>query len=498
MEFLKGETRRLRSRKITQETATKFGYVHALDSKKNVVQVAPYYDESGRLVAQKVRTQDKDFYIVGDIKQALPFGAKLWPKTGRKIVVTEGEIDAMSMSQAQGNAYPVVSIASGAGPQLKKYMAHHRDYFRGFDEVVLMFDQDEVGQRAAQVAAAVLGYDKAKIATLPLKDANDMLVAGRTKELVDAVWRAEPYAPEGIVDLATLKQEIKERPKEGLSWCFKSLTDLTYGKRPGELYAVGAGTGIGKTDFMTQDMRHMVEVHGEKIGVFALEQNPKETGLRLVGKFAERPLHIPDSWSDELFDETWDRWIKSGQIFLYNSFGVNTWASVRDRIKFLAHAHDVKHFYLDHLTAIAASVDTDERKALDNIMAELGSLVKELDCTVVFVSHLATPEGKPHEEGGRVAIRHFRGSRAIGFWSHYMFGLERDQQHEDERVRKTTTFRVLKDRHTGRATGEVFHLGYDQETGMLFETEAPEAASDYGFEPVNDPLADREEVTADF
>ncbi|MDQ0392637.1 hypothetical protein [Labrys monachus] len=62
---------------------------------------------------------------------------------------------------------------------------------------------------------------------------------------------------------------------------------------------------------------------------------------------------------------------------------------------------------------------------------------------------------------------------AIGFWCHYMFGLERDQQHEDERWRSITVFRVLKDRYTGRATGEVIYLGYDRDTGTLFETEAP-------------------------
>jgi twinkle protein len=55
-----------------------------------------------------------------------------------------------------------------------------------------------------------------------------------------------------------------------------------------------------------------------------------------------------------------------------------------------------------------------------------------------------------------------------------MFGLERDQQHEDERWRSITTFRVLKDRYTGRATGEVIHLGYDRDSGKLFETTPPE------------------------
>jgi twinkle protein len=91
---------------------------------------------------------------------------------------------------------------------------------------------------------------------------------------------------------------------------------------------------------------------------------------------------------------------------------------------------------------------------------------------LIFISHLATPEGKPHEEGGRVTIRQFRGSRAIGFWSHFMFGLERNQQAEDETERRTTILRCLKDRVTGKGTGKTLPLVYDQETGLLSEGDA--------------------------
>jgi twinkle protein len=154
---------------------------------------------------------------------------------------------------------------------------------------------------------------------------------------------------------------------------------------------------------------------------------------------------------------------------------------VKEKMEYLHHAHGVQYFFLDHLTALAAWQD-DERKALEVIMSEMAMLSKKLPCTILFISHLATPEGKSHEEGGRVTIRHFKGSRSIGYWSHYMFALERNQQDENERSRQTTTFRVLKDRYTGRATGELFYFGYDHDTGMLYETGAASLAEDHGFE----------------
>ena len=477
--LLSGEIRGLRSRKITDETCRHFGYMCGTYQGRSV-QIAPYYDADGVMVAQKIRTKDKQFRFVGETEKALPFGSQAFPKSGKMIVVTEGEIDAMAMSQVQGNKWPVVSISSGAGPQIKKYMANHRAYFSNFDRVILMFDMDEPGRKAVRDAAAVLGGN-VHIAELPLKDAGEMLVAGRVEELVNAMWRATPYRPEGIVDISTLKEAVMKEPELGLSWPFERLTDLTYGIRTGEIYAFGAGTGIGKTDLFTQTIQHLVSSHGEKCGVFSLEQSVTETATRIVGKLAKRPFHIPDgSWDKADLEKAWDSLNGTGKVFLYDSFGNNDWDIIKEKIEYLHHAEGVKYFFLDHLTALAAWQD-DERKALEKIMSEMGGIVKKLNATIFLISHLATPEGKPHEEGGRVMIRHFKGSRSIGFWCHYIFGLERDQQSDSPAVRMTTTFRVLKDRYTGRATGELFYIGYDHETGMLYETVSPLEGARAGF-----------------
>ena len=70
-------------------------------------------------------------------------------------------------------------------------------------------------------------------------------------------------------------------------------------------------------------------------------------------------------------------------------------------------------------------------------------------------------------------IRHFYGASAIGFWSHFMFGLERDQQSDDPDKQNLTTFRCLKDRYTGGATGKVIHYNYDHHEGRLVACDAP-------------------------
>ena len=59
-----------------------------------------------------------------------------------------------------------------------------------------------------------------------------------------------------------------------------------------------------------------------------------------------------------------------------------------------------------------------------------------------------------------------------------MFGIERNTQAEDTDDRHSTTFRVLKDRYTGQATGNVISLHYDEATGLISE-ETPE---EFGFD----------------
>jgi len=155
----------------------------------------------------------------------------------------------------------------------------------------------------------------------------------------------------------------------------------------------------------------------------------------------------------------------TNQLHLYDHFGSCEGGVVKERIRYLAHARGVRLFYLDHVTALAAAFD-EERTGLEKMIPELSRLMKELDGWMLFVSHLATPEGKSHEEGGRVMAKHFKVSRAIMQWAHFMFALKRDSQGEDSNI---TTVRVLKDRYTGRSNGLTFPITYDGSTGLLRE-----------------------------
>ena len=429
----------------------------------------PYTDKDGTVIAFKRRKADKQFFAEGNIKDAVLFGQQLFNKGGKYITIVEGEFDALAAYQMLGNKYPVVSVKLGAQSALKDCKTAF-DWLDSFDNVVIAFDNDEPGKKAAAEIAELFGT-KAK--TLKgndeYKDACDWLKARQEAKWIDKWWSAEEYKPEGVVTVSDIRQRLLEPPVPGVPWAFDTLTKLTYGRRKGELYAFGAGVGVGKTDVFTQQIAYDIDTLGVKVGVIYLEQNVVETAQRVMGKLDKRLYHVPDAqWTREQYESSIDRLTNKEQLFMFEHFGAMSWSVIKNIIRFFNKAYDIEHIYLDHLTALSAN-EQDERRALDGIMAEMASLAQELGVVIHFISHLTTPDGKPHEEGGRVMEKHFTGSRAIARWSHYMFGLERDKQAEDKEQRQTTTFRVLKDRFTGRATAAKFGLHYNQNNGILTE-----------------------------
>ena len=471
-EFLAGEVQALPSRGLNEETCQKFNYkVGTFNGRP--VQIADYRNADGELVAQKWRDREKNFGIIGDGRDMPLYGQHLWPSNGRRVVITEGEIDALSVAQACGLSWPVVSLPNGA-PSAKKAIQRALEWLCGYEQVVLCFDMDEPGRKAAVECAAVLPPGKAFIAETSEKDANAMLKAGKVKELASALWNARAYRPDGIVTLAELHDRMRETPKMGWAYPWEGLSKALYGRHPGQVIGLGAGTSVGKSDMFCEMVAHDVGL-GLKVGVLFLEQDVADTGRRIAGKIASKRFFIDDgTWTQEELDDTLNALEASNQLFLYDNFGAMEWDTIKSRIRYMVTSLGVQTVYLDHLTALAAAED-DERKALEKIMAEAASLAKALNFVLHFISHLSTPEGKGHEEGARVQIKQFKGSRAIGFWSHVLLGLERDQQADDEETRSVTTLRVLKDRLTGGATGMTWGMTYDRATGRLIEGPSFEA-----------------------
>lgn len=468
-DLVTGQFKDLAARGIREDTCRKFGYMVGR-FRGTPVQLAPYRNKKSKVVAQKLRFKDKDEGMpwVGNNKQAWQlFGQHLWGSGGRRVVITEGEIDCLTVSQLQDNKWPVVSLINGADGAAKD-VSRNAAWLESFDEIVLMFDNDEAGERATDEAALALKPGKVKVARLPLKDANDMLQAGKGADVIRSIWNAQAYRPDGIKEVDDLIEDACAPVEWGIQWPWPTLHQATYGIRMTELYAFGGGVGCGKTEVFKELITHLSLELGHQVGVLMLEEPPRHTLKVLAGKVANKRFHVPgvEYEQQELRDALEPL---RGKISLYDHFGAKDWDTIKGQIAFMVQAMGIKFIFLDHLTALVAGVD-DERRSLDKIMEEMASLAQRLNCAIFFISHLTTPKGTPHEEGGRVHEKDFTGSRAIARWSHFMFGIERNKQEPDT----PSTLRILKDRYTGDGNGVTFGLRWDRVTGRLEECELAE------------------------
>lgn len=481
--LIEGQYSALPARGITEETCKVMGYKVG-EFAGETVHIAEYHDKDGHTVAQKLRFANKDFKFIGAPKEAHLFGFKAWRNGGKRVVITEGEVDALSVCQALGNKWPVLSVPNGA-QGAKDALKKHIDYLEGFSEIILFFDDDAAGNGATEQCVDLFTPGKVKVAKVPgYKDANEVLMAGHADKLVEAVWNAKSYRPDGIMTLQEVLKDGVKPPEMGLPWFSPTLTKLTYGRRYGEMYVFGAGTGVGKTEWLFQQATMDACVLNEPIGVFFLESDPEtDTVPRLLGKLVGKQLHLPKDeagWTDDDMQAAVKK-AETAKVFMYSSHGTRDWDTIRRQIRYLRFQEGVRIIYLDNLTSLIEHGSEDEQTQVSRIMAEIAQSVQELGIILHLVTHLATPDKDKasHEEGGRVMLKHFRGSRAIGYWAHYAFGLERDTQADNEEDRKKTTFRILKARKAGRAVGKVIDFTYDEASGSLVE--AQELAQSYGF-----------------
>lgn len=476
--FLKGRSTAVTDRKLTQKTCAKYRY-NTGTFKGRQVQIATYRDLDGNPVFQKIRYSDeKDFFIIGTYRPIL-YGMHLFKGNDKKIIITEGEIDCLSVYQVIGD-FPVVSIPGGAA-EAAKAIKINLEWLERFEEVVFMFDSDEYGRAAAKKCASLLSIGKAKIVTLPLKDANEMLKAGREKELYKYSWRGLEYRPDGIVSGEKLWEEINKPVNYGLSYPFQTLTKLTYGIRTSEFIVFGAGTGMGKTEFFKEIEAHLLINHQQKIGVIHLEETAKETVLGLMNKYSGIKFHLPDTqYTLEEKRTAFNETIGTNRVYIYDSYGTTDLDTIKNHIRYMVKGKDCRYIFLDHITALGDAVEDSHKtnQYMRRVVSELAMLTRELDFGLFTISHLRKTENqKPHEEGGRVHLDDLYGAAALKQWANFVFGLERNQQAEDVDERHTTTLRVLKDRYTGQATGCTIKIKYDEETSKLYELGDDIAAS---------------------
>ena len=470
------------NRGLVLDTVKKYGVKCQTEfdgTKENIVKYSiPYYGNN-EIVATKTRVvSPKSFFWSGLKGQAGLFGQQLFSSGGKFITLCEGEVDAMSAYQILGSKWPVVSISSGA-QSADRDVKDNLEYLESFDNVIICFDMDEPGLKAATRVARLLYPGKAKIMSLPegFKDVNEMLVANQQKNFTESWWAAKTYTPSGVLSVSENREAYKNREKKpSIPYPWEGLTAKLEGIRQGELITLAGGTGLGKSS-VTRELEHwLLKSTDDNIGIVALEESFNRTVDGIISIEANDKLHIDrirEQYTEEELDEFFNilyHGDNHNRVWIHAHFGTNDIESIFTKLRFMIVGCECKWVVVDHLhMLVSQTVEGDERRSIDSIMHRLRTLVEQTGVGLILVCHLRRIDGnKGHENGAETSLSHLRGSQSIAQLSDCVVTLERNQQSDDPVEAATTRIRVLKSRYTGDV-GVATHLVYDHATGRLNE-----------------------------
>jgi len=470
-EILTYPFRGFKERKISKVVCEFFGVRVSYDHEGKIAE--HYYKYDG---GYKVRKLPKRFHFVG--KFGGLFGQSLFPSGGKRVIITEGEIDALSVAEASQEKYqkiyPVVSLpsSSATGEVLPL-----REWFRSFKEIVLFLDNDDPGHEATSKLIRILGVDKCKIVKLPpeCKDANDVLVKLGWERVNQCIWDAEAFKPAGIIGRADIWKQIVARnkiPSIPYPGCLDGINSKIKGMRAGEIALLISGTGCGKSTIVREIVLHRLEITTGKIGIISLEESPGETGIKLASMSIRRNPANEDISDEDLkvgFDAVFGDDNDDERVIVLDHQGSIKDESIIDQLEYMC-LMGCDALLVDHIT-ILVSEGADGltgNEAIDKIMNDLLRVVKKHNVWLGLVSHLrkVSVGGKSFEEGKLPTMDDIRGSGSIKQVSMDIIAFARNLTAVDPVERNTIQMSVLKSRTvgiTGRVAGAVYH----QETGRL-------------------------------
>ena len=443
-------------RGVTRDTMHTYNVFAKFINDKPVELGFPYQNNS-----IKVRSLlKKEFWGKGELSGATLFGKTLFNAGSHGcIIITEGELDALSAYQMLDGKIPCVSVPSASNA--KKACRAEFDYLNSFERIYICFDNDEPGWKAAQEVANI--FDVKKIYHIPItthKDANDFLMAGEVKQFQNSFHSAKRFLPDGIVssfeDIEKILREARLKPTA--TYPFPTIQDMTYGIRDGEVVLITAAEGVGKTEILRAIEHHLLKSTTENIGILHLEDDRQRTIQGVASYELSVPCHLPDTnvSVEEILAAYKSAAGHDDRVHIYTHFGSDDPDIVLERIRFLAGACDCKYIFFDHISIVVSGLEeTDERKKLDYLSTRLKMLAQELGFTLFLVSHV--------NDNGQT-----RGSRTIAKVADIRIDLERNPTATSDAERNTTYLTISKNRFSGK-TGDGGKLWYDSVTSKLME-----------------------------
>lgn len=424
----------------------------------------PYYDDE-KIVFIKYRLRvtkpEEEKCKASQGAEGGFFGKQFVSLEKDSIIITEGEIDALSM--VQYGFENVVSVPNGAAAT--NWIEREWFFLHQFKVIYLCFDNDQPGQAPIADIAKRLSDHICKRVLLPRKDANQCLAEGVSeKEINEAVFGSEPVFKMGYADGAEDLDEAISNYKDpfmnkGIPFGIDLFDECLHGCRPREVTIIGGHGGVGKTTLMLQLLRNFSKqkqittlISLEMEWIDLLEWIFEQNGLT-----PESPTEKFEAIRNGL--KSWVRVVKPDKV--------NDETYILSMLELSARVDGVRYFILDNLTMMDMGQDDFDR--IKQFIINCMKFVKKYNAHLLILAH-NRKAGKG--EDGTPTIDSILGSGNITRLASNVILMYNKKKKADER--RITIFDIVKHRKHGKLGKAEFQMV----GGKIFIRAEPEYKDD--------------------
>lgn len=317
----------------------------------------------------------KDSWSTAGTKRCL-FGKPLIQDNDSEIIISEGEIDALSWHSW---SLPGVSVPNGVADF--GWVEIDWDWLARFEKIYVCMDMDEPGKAAAQEICKRLGLHRCYIVTLPKKDVNECLQAKVTREEMekclatakavelDEIKRPDDYTAEVVEYYGT------DFSKQG--WETPWYPELPWRVRRAEFTILSGFSGHGKTIALNQLMLHLV-AQGARIMDASLEIKP---GMTLYN-MTRCAMAKKQSTKQEV--EGCISWLNESMFFL-DCIGTVNVARLLHAMEYARKRHGIDVFIIDSL--FKCGLSSEDYGSQREFADKLTTFCNNTGAHVILVAH---------------------------------------------------------------------------------------------------------------
>jgi twinkle protein len=350
----------------------------------------PAFTPEGSIQYVKYRdVAEKNFWSEKGGEPCL-FGWQAVPQNARRILIAEGELDALAW---HSYGVPALSPTNGAGNV--QWIDAEFDRLARFDEIYLSFDEDDAGRKALPEIVERLGRERCRIVSLPKKDANECLMAGVAPSVMaEAVQGAASLDPEELVSAARYAEDViglfypEDSAETGVSLPWRKASNLIR-LRPGEVSLLAGVNGHGKSEMAGHLLLEALS-QGERCCVASMEFKPAKWLRRLTRQAAalsqpsEAYIHAVHRWYD-------------GKLWAFAATGTAKADRILDVFRYAVRRYGIRYFVVDNLAK--CGFDEDDYNGQKRFVDQLTDFARDHDCHVQVCVHMRKGESEDKPAG---------------------------------------------------------------------------------------------------